>query len=885
MKIDFLRTNHMENPIGFQMDGLVFSWKVRETKAREQVASRVDISLSPDFSRLIFTSGEEELSSVCYEPAFVPKPETRYYWRVTVWGDNGESAVSDPAFFETPLAEGFAADWITTPFEKDIHPYMRRSFTLPKKGEARLYICGLGLYEAYINGARVGDEYLTPYCNDYRNFIQYQTYDVTDLLREGENAVGVMLGAGWYKGRFGFDGGARDTFGDRFALICELHVNGEPVLLSDESWRCAPSPVLESGIYDGEVYDANKEQEGWCEPGFSEESWEAAAAAALAKDKLVPRLSLPVRDQEILTDPDVITTPKGETVLDFRQEITGTVLLEEETEQGERISFKAGEILQEGCFYRDNLRTAKAEYTYIAKGGKAVIRPKFTFYGFRYLLVENVKNFKGVKAVVLHSDMPRTGRIETADPKVNRLIQNTLWGQKGNFLDVPTDCPQRDERMGWTGDAQVFCRTASYHMYTPAFYRKYLCDMLEEQKTLGGAVPHVVPDLIVREAVEKSGDSMFARDGEGQIAETKGYISEVIPDEGRYDASCAWADAATVIPWTLYEMFGDRELLARQYENMRRWCEYLYRIDEKSGNTRLWHTGFHFADWLALDNPDHESRFGATDSYYVASAYYYLSVSLTGKAARVLGREPEAEAYEKRASEVLEAIRREYFSPNGRLTERTQTAHVLALYFGLAEERFRPRLKEELRRLIVGSGMKLNTGFVGTAYLCAALSEAGLSDYAYSLLLREEYPGWLYEVNMGATTVWERWNSVLPDGKISGIDMNSLNHYAYGAVAGWMYGYMCGIRPLEPGFRKALIAPEPDRRLKSAKASYDSAAGEYACGWEYTAEGLTVSVSVPFDGQARLCLPVKEGETAWRDGKAEKPEQILKAGSYRFVIR
>ena len=456
---------------------------------------------------------------------------------------------------------------------------------------------------------------------------------------------------------------------------------------------------------------------------------------------------------------------------------------------------------------------------------------------------------------VIHSDIKRTGNIQTSSEKVNRLFNNTVWGQRGNFLDVPTDCPQRDERMGWTGDAQAFCTTASFHMETPAFYRKYIYDMRLDQRTYAGGVPHVVPDVLGQVQRGKSGERSAGAE-------------ETWPTYG----SCAWGDAACIIPWTLYKFYGDEILLAEQYPVMADWVDYIRRIDEeKCGGKRLWSTGFHFADWLALDNPDKSSCFGGTDNTYVATAFYYYSAMLAAKAAYVLGIRQDARNYRQLAREIKAAFRQKYFDSQGELTVQTQTAMVLALYFRLAPKSSRKKIAGELRKNIQDHGMHLTTGFVGTCYLCLALTQCGMDQEAYSLLLQEEYPSWLYEVNMGATTIWERWNSILPDGHISDTGMNSLNHYAYGVIAEWMYRCMCGLNPVEknPGFRRSVIAPRPDRRLQYARCSYDSAVGLYESGWEWKKNGILFQVRIPFNAKARFILPFS-GSRAYLNGRRNK---------------
>ena len=837
MIITAMRANHLTTPLGYDLSHLSLSWIPEDANGTRQETARVVIASDRDFTHILHDSGSRaDLDSLGYCPGVALSPRTRYYWSVTVRDETGDEA-SGVSWFETGKAgEPWQARWIS-PDCGSIHPLVRGAFTLPEKPvQARAYVCGFGLYECYANGTRVGDEYFTPYCNDYHLWAQVQTYDVTDLLREGVNVMGAMLGNGWYKGRFGFETDPRcGLFGDAFSFLCEVRAtlaDGRTLVFgTGKDWMWAPSPVLSSSIYDGEVYDARLYVPGWCEGEEPAGLFRPVDETDGPFLKLADRYSVPVRVTETLPAPKLIRTPKEETVLDFGQEITGWVRFRCHLPAGTRVHLQYGEILQDGCFYRDNLRSAKAEYTYYAGGAEEEVRPYFTFYGFRYVKVEGMEeiNPAAFTACVLHSDLETTGCVETSDLRVNRLFLNAMWGQRGNFLDVPTDCPQRDERMGWTGDAQVFCPTASFNLYTPAFYRKYLHDMLLEQRALyHGSVPHVVPMMI--------DDPKRTQHG-----------------------SCAWADAAAIIPWQQYVFYGDKSLLAEEYENMRAWADYLRREDQENGNRRLRTSGFHFADWLALDNPDKSSCFGGTDPYYVASAYYYRSILCTAKAARALGREDEASFYGAWAQEIRAAFQKTYLLPGGDNPCRTQTSYVLALAFDLVPETDRAHAFRLLEKKLEEDNLHLTTGFTGTPELCPVLSQNGNSEYAYRLLFNDDYPSWLYEVGMGATTVWERWNSVLPDGHIGDTGMNSLNHYAYGSIAEWMYRTMCGINPSEeaPGFRRIVLRPVPDARLSFAKAAFHSPMGMIESGWELEDGGKTIrySFTVPFGAEADLWLP------------------------------
>ncbi len=563
MKITHLKTNHIVNPLGFAIEKPTFSWIVEDTYDKVQTAAQILVSRDGDFDQIIFDSGKVDgpgIDSLAYCPPIRLKPRTRYFWKVRVWGET-ESAESDTAWFETSkMDEDWQAEWITPDWEDNrIHPILYRYFDLPARVvAARAYICGLGLYHFELNGKKVGDEYFTPYCNAYDQWIQYQTFDITDQLTVGSNLVSVMLGNGWYKGRYGADGGGLGFYGDRFALICEMHItleNGnELIVVTDPAWKAQPSPVIESDIFDGETYDARIEKVV-PSPGKTFD----VKPIEIDMTRLEARRSLPVCINEEIKPVAVIHTPAGETVLDMGQNMTGWVRFRTSAPAGTRIHLQFGEVLQGGNFFRDNLRTAKAEYIYIADGTDAVAEPYFTFYGFRYVKISgwvgelNIDDFTGC---VVYSRMDTIGEIETSNEKVNQLFKNAMWGQKGNFLDIPTDCPQRDERLGWTGDAQIFSGTACFNMDAGAFFSKYAYDLGKEQSKTGGMVPYIVPMVNLNRG-----------------------------------GSSAWGDVATIVPWNVYEFYGDIGILEQQFESMRAWVDYIKGIDDSSGGRRLWTEG------------------------------------------------------------------------------------------------------------------------------------------------------------------------------------------------------------------------------------------------------------------------------------------------------
>lgn len=850
MKIVDMKCNRIVTPLGFAMEHPRLSWVTEGEEATTQLGCQVVVAEDEDFVHIVHDSGvRKDVDGIAYTLPIELKNYTRYFWKVRVITEIGE-VISPVTWFETAKeADAWKGKWITPDWEdKKVHPLLRKEFGLAKEiASARLYVCGLGLYEVYMNGKRVGEEYLTPYCNSYDHWLQYQTFDVTSYLEQGDNAIGAMLGNGWYKGRFCFNGKKEGIYGDQFAFLCELVIRftdgSQELIRSDESWKAAPSEVVESNIYDGEIQDANLKKKDWSKHTFKEEGWSKVVPIDIDDKRLEERLSLPVKIKEERKPQRIIQNQKGETILDMGQNMVGWLRFKVHAPKDSRIHLFFGEELQDGCFYNENLRSAKEEFTYISDGEAAEVQPHFTFYGFRYVKIEGwtgevkAEDFTGC---VVYSDLEQTGTIETSNPMVNRLILNALWGQKGNFLDVPTDCPQRDERMGWTGDAQMFSGTACYNMDSDAFFHKYLHDLAKEQLSNDGVVPHVVPSF-----------RWVDQHTEHRVA----------------GGSSAWSEAATVIPWNLYLHYGDKEILKKQLTSMRAYVDSIRRKDDGS---RLWNTGFHFGDWLALDGKGDLSSFGGTPTDLISTAYYAYSAGLVAKAAEVLGEEQVKEEYQKLSDEVKTAFCEEFISPRGKMVSDTQTAYILPLFMDLVPKEYRNRILKDLVKNLKENNYYLKTGFVGTPYLCRVLSENGYNDIAYRLLLNEEFPSWLYEVKLGATTIWERWNSLRPDGKFSELGMNSLNHYTYGSIVEWMFRNMCGIQPLEeyPGFRRIRLAPQPNQKINFAKAKLNTAAGLYESGWKYEGEKLIYNFRIPFAAQAELVLKQVPAEDVVINGTA-----------------
>jgi len=832
-----LTCEYRRNPLGVGVRRPRLSWRLEAGRRGVlQRAYRLAVAAEDgDFDRPIWDSGRVESGeSVLVEyggPELASR--TKYVWRVKVWDDAGEeSPWSEPAVFETTLLDRseWQARWIA-PAASAIDPQTDAAFLLRKAfrvkdgvKEARIYATAAGVYELYVNGRRVSDEELSPGWTSYQYRLQYQTYDVTELLRAGANAVGVHLGDGWYRSGLAFDK-RNFKYGDRRAALVQLHIRyedgSEEMVASDASWRAATGPVTYSTIYDGETYDARLERDGWSVAGYADDDWAPAETIDLPMETLVPQENWPVRVTETIRPIASFVTPAGDKVLDMGQNMVGRIRFTLEAPAGTTIVLRHAEVLdKDGNIYFGNLRTAKQTVVYTARGeGRETYAPHFTFMGFRYVKVEGWPGdelpLDAFVGEVMHSDMPLTGEFSCSDERVNQLQRNIRWGQRGNFLDVPTDCPQRDERLGWTGDAQVFIATALYNYHGGPFFTKWLRDLKAEQRPDGG-VPFVVPDVI--------GDAN----------------------------SSGWGDAAVICPWTVYRYYGDRRLLAEQYDSMKAWVEY---IRAQGDNEYLWNTGFHFGDWVALD-AEEGSYVGATPRPLIATAYYAYSSRLLSEAARVLGKTEDAAKYGELHARVVQAFRNEFITGDGRMTAQTQTAHVLALAFDLAGDAA-PRIARDLNEMIIRNGYHLTTGFLGTPYLCLVLSDYGYHDTAVRLLLQEGYPGWIYSISKGATTIWEHWDGIKPDGTFWSDDMNSFNHYAYGAVGEWMYRRVAGLDmdSAVPGFKRLHIEPLFGAGLLSrAKTSYRSMYGRIETSWQTDGGRIRVQATVPANTTARVVL-------------------------------
>jgi alpha-L-rhamnosidase len=875
-----LRCEYKVDPLGIDATRPRLSWQLRSAeRGVAQSAYQVQVTRG---GKTIWDTGKVASARSVHVPYAGPPlgSSARYTWRVRAWDGSGRAtAWSAPASWEMGLLkpEDWKARWIEAAANEDTKapqpaPVLRGTF--PVKGKvraARAYVTSLGLYELEINGRRVGEQLLTPGWTSYKKRLQYQTYDVTSLLRAGPNAIGATLGDGWYRGYLAWQD-RRNVYGDRLALLCQLRIELEggrvETVGTDGAWKSASGPIRMSDIYMGETYDARLERPGWSTPGYDDKDWAPVRVAEPAPRALVAPAGPPVRKIEEIRPVKILKTPAGETVIDMGQNMVGHVRLRVRGEAGTAVTLRHAEVLDKaGNFYTTNLRAAKQQVTYVLKGGgEEVYEPHFTFQGFRYVAVEGwpgEPTLDGLTGVVVHSDMETTGQFTASNPLLNQLQHNIRWGQKGNFVDVPTDCPQRDERLGWTGDAQVFSRTAAFNMDVAGFFTKWLADVAADQNAKG-SVPFVVPDVL-------SQGNEFA------------------------GGSAAWADVATIIPWNMYLSYADTRLLERQYPSMRAWVEYMRK---EAGNKNLWNSGFHFGDWLAFATTASDYPGATTGKDLIATAFYAHSTDLVQRAALVLGKKEDAAEYAALLPKIKEAFRREFVTAAGRVGENTQTAYALALQFDLLPEELRAEAARRLAEEVRTRG-HLTTGFVGTPYLCHVLSRYGHTDLAYLLLNRQDYPSWLYPVKQGATTIWERWDGLKPDGTFQDPGMNSFNHYAYGAIGEWMYRVVAGLEidPAEPGYAHVLVQPQPGGRLASAEARLETLYGEAASGWAVAEGQATVTAVVPPNAHATIRLPaatlsgVTEGGLAVtsapgvRSVRQDGEDVVVEAGSgsYRFA--
>ncbi|MEI7735751.1 MAG: glycoside hydrolase family 78 protein [Ferruginibacter sp.] len=871
-----LSCEHKTNPMGLGVVQPRLSWKIKSTaKNILQTAYSIRVSTNKNFSAksIVWQSGKITSGESILQPyAGAPlQSAARYYWQVKIWDNvNNSSPWSDMAYWEMGLltANDWKASWIEPVQSAERHMpglLVRKSFVVQKTIKAaRVFVTSHGFYELYINGKKVGDEVLTPGWTSYNKRLQYQAYDVTALVQQGKNAMGAMLADGWYRGSLAWENNW-GTYGKKLGLLCQLQITysdgTNETISTDNSWKgTQEGPVTLDGIYDGEDYDARKEMKGWSEAGFEERTWRPVTVVDIAKNNLISTQTVPVKKIQEIKPIRIFTTPKGEQVVDFGQNMVGWVKLKVKGTEGTTVTVRHAEVLDKfGNFYTDNLRAARASAKYTLKGGEEeTYEPRFSFFGFRYIALSNFPGTltaDNVTGIVVHSNMKPTGSFECSNALINQLQHNIQWGQKGNFVDVPTDCPQRDERLGWTGDAQAFCRTAAFNMDVAPFFTKWLQDITADQDA-DGKVPFVIPDVLRNKST-----------------------------------SAGWGDVATIAPWTMYNVYGDKQILVTQYASMKAYVDY---IRNNAGDSYLWKGGSVFGDWLFYKSMHQTENDGYTSPDMIATMFYAYSAKIVAQVAAVLGNTADEKLYTDVFEKVKAAFIINYVTAEGRIASESQTSYVLALHFGLLSKEMQPVATQYLVDDIKSRGNHLSTGFLGTPYLCHVLTANGRTDIAYDLLLQETYPSWLYPVKMGATTIWERWDGQKTDSTFQDVGMNSFNHYAYGAIGDWMYRVSAGIEIGSPGYKHILIQPHPNKKLKFAKASFESSYGTIASGWETKEGKLIVRVSIPANTTATVTLPVKDISvitengvpltTAFKNIKQENQQVIIELGSGEYVF-
>lgn len=875
------------NPLGIDVLQPRLSWQLESNqRGTRQTAYRIlvagsDEALTSD--AVLWDSGKvssDQSIHVAYKGPLLVSGQ-RAYWKVWVWDETEREAESPSAWWEMGLLEraDWQGQWIGAPFSGGPRtsgpaPYLRKEFRITKQiVSARLYATALGLYECYLNGTRVGDALLTPGWTDYNKHIQYQVYDVTDLMQSEMNVCGAILGDGWSVGHIAWVG--RQRYTDRPRLLAQIVLTyndgSQEIITSDKSWKIIQGPILESDMLMGESYDARRELTDWCKPSYDDSSWWSAEVFEDSGAELVATNGPAVKRQEELRPVNIHEIPdfvNQRWIFDLGQNMVGWVRLRVRGEKGRTVSIRYAEVLNpDGTVYTANLRTARNTDYYTLKGSEEEVwEPHFLFHGFRYV---ELLGFLGtpteetVTGIVIHSDIPLTGTFECSDPLINQLQRNIVWGQKGNFVDVPTDCPQRDERLGWTGDAQVFIRTAAFNMNVAGFFTKWTRD-LEDAQYPDGAYPAVAPNP----------SAWSIRDG-----------------------GPAWADAGVICPWTIYQCYGDVRLLEERYASMQRFIEFLSRTSQNGLRCYVEYTGWHgFGDWLALDGSD--GREGGTSKELIGTAFFAYSSRLLAKIARILGKDEDAERYGNLSRQAREAFVKRFVLPDGTLEGGTQTAYILALHFDLLPQDFRSLAVAELARNIGQRDNHLSTGFVGTPYLNWVLSEMDHLDTAYALLKQTTWPSWLYSVTQGATTIWERWDGWTHNKGFQDQEMNSFNHYAYGAIGAWMYAVVGGIDfdPDQPGYKHIIMHPRPGGGLTSAKAGLRSMYGLIRSEWTLQNDTFDWQITIPANTTATVYVPAKDVSHVTENGYPfEKAQGItflrtengfivfaIEAGSYSF---
>ncbi|RKX34682.1 MAG: alpha-L-rhamnosidase [Verrucomicrobia bacterium] len=877
-----LRVEHLTSPLGLDIPTPRFSWKLKGSgRSAVQTAYRLIVAFSSAKARSghegIWDTGKVLSANshlVSYKGPEL-RSHTRYWWTVQVWdGDRKAGRASAPAWFETGfLGHSWPSVWIEAAEPRKSQPnpawLLRRSFSLaePPKS-ARLYITARGWFEPWINGKRIGQDHLAPGWTDYNKRIEYSTYDVTGRIQPGENTLGSWLADGWACSWL--MGSKKGYYGDKPSLLAALRIKHRDGriewIASDRKWQCRRSPITSAGLYEGEVYDARREVTDWSGPeSGSNRGWKPVAPTPHPPDiNLTAKALPPVRTVEEFP-PRKLTQPRpGLWVFDLGQNIAGVARLRIRQPRGTRLTLRHAEMLQaDGSIYTENLRGAPATDTYTCRGtGTEEWQPKFTFHGFRYVELTGLKGRPAkstLTGLAWSSDLEPAGDFSCSHPLINQLQSNIQWGQRGNFLDVPTDCPQRDERLGWSADAQVFTPTALFNFDSTAFLRKY-CHDLRDGQSAEGAFPDVAPDVLSKSGLRPE-------------------------PEWSWLGNAAWADAGVIIPWVIYERSGDLGILRENYDAMLRWIDYQERT-----SSNLIRPDTNYGDWVATEAV--RSNWAPTPCDMLGTAHFAHSTNLTARCADLLGQEKDAARLRRLHARIVKAFNHQYVAPSGRLSGDTQTGYCMALAFNLLPEKLRPAAISHLKRAIEKRGWHLSTGFIGTPFLCPVLTRHGAHDIACRLLLNENYPSWLMPVKNGATTMWERWNSWTPEDGFGPVDMNSFNHYAFGAVGDWLYRKVAGLGYASPGYKRLHFQPRPGGGLTRASAWHETPYGRAESAWRISGSKLVCRFVVPANTAALAILPARTRKSI----EATGPTRItlrrhqdgfsseLNPGHWRFVI-
>ena len=871
-----MTVNHFHEAIGID-EQIQFGWAL-ESDASGVFQKKYTLEIASDggFSNIVWQKEEETCKCQNVVPeGFVQEAATEYFARVKVLTNYGEwSEWSENVHIITGLQGNWTAKMITPEItdcsgDSKTRWVQKKVFIKGKIKNAFMFSSAFGVYSPWINGRRVGEDLLAPGWTNYHKHLLYQTNDVSGILQPGWNLIGAVLGAGWYKGLMGFLD-LRNNYGTKTAFLCQILVRyedgTEEWIISDASWICGDAPVIFSEIYHGEHYDARLENPLWGSVQYDESDVQNAAELAFGFSSLTAQPTCRIRCETILPAVQLIKTPEGDRVIDFGQNLTGWPEFVLNGKKDTRYELKCFETLDaKGNVYTANLRSAKQAIVYTCKeDGRVSYHPEFTFYGFRYVWLKDWPEdaeASDFKAWVVHSEIAPAGHFECSEPLVNQLAHNIEWSLRGNFLDVPTDCPQRDERMGWTGDAQIFCETSTCFRDTYSFYRKWLADVRADQ-TPDGGIPHVVPDIVTPNPEETKNNWLLS--------------------QGTHSAA-AWADAIVICPWVLYCAYGDEQILKENYRAMKAWIDFMHRnsVDD------VWNYKLQFGDWVSLDS-EPGSYFGATPNDFTCTAYYAYSTGLFVRIAKALGNAQDAEMYEKLYQRIVSKFRMRYLDENGKINVNTQTAHILALQFGLIPKDKCALNTRALADLVEEAGGHLKTGFMGTPFATFALGDGGCVDEAYDLLLKDDFPSWLFQIRMGATTIWEHWDGMRPDGTMWSPDMNSFNHYAYGSVGAWLYRRILGINydPMNPGYAHSIIRPQISSRMQSASGWLDTPYGKLAVSWKLDGDTCRLHVEIPANTTATVYLPISEIKGNPAGAAFEKDENGMRAelvsGKYDF---